>query len=188
MWPMHARPATATFRSIASRRKLRGPDWAISDLMLARATDAILRRDLQISNAYDVPYLAGYSEDGKTIYIDMDLPRTFQDRRGRKVDVFRYLFLHETIEKTLLQAFDLKYQHAHQIALRVEAAAVRADGVMWKEYDDFMKKQIKVADEDQELTLPPDLDLTPYEDEHDVAMLKRMRAAQPKLKRRSRRH
>ena len=46
----------------------------------------------------------------------------------------------------------------------------------WGEYDRFMAKYIKEADDAID-RLPPDLDIKPYRDEHDVKLLKRMRAA-----------
>ena len=60
------------------------------------------------------------------------------------------------------------------------AAAVRADGVSWAEYDGFMQECIKEAAEDQSMVLPHDLDLTPYIDEHDDEILVRMRASMAK--------
>ena len=164
----------------ARRDRLRGPDWAMSRQMMARAADAIIRRDIRLCTDFDVPYLAGYSLDGRTIYIDKDFRPAFTSKEGRKADANRYLFIHEVTEKTLLLGLGLCYQHAHQIALHVEQATVRADGIGWEEYDDFVQPQVKEADEDMTLTLPPDLDLTPYEDEHDAAMLKRMAEARRK--------
>ena len=158
--------------------KLRGEDWVISELMLDRAIDAIGRR-VTCVRRFDVPYLAGYSLDGKTIYIDKDLPTGFTTR-GQQVKTDRYLILHEAVEKSILLHFGMKYQHAHQIALRAEQAAVRADGVSWGEYDAFMQECIKEAAEDQSMLLPHDLDLTPYIDEHDDEILVRMRASMAK--------
>jgi hypothetical protein len=141
--------------------------------MLKSAVDAILA-STKLDRSHDVPYLAGYSRDGKTIYIDKDLPRSFS-AGGTRVRVDRFLILHEAVEKTLLDSLMLVYQHAHQIALRAEQAAVRAAGVSWRQYDRFMARYIKEADDVID-RLPPDLDIKPYRDEHDMALLKRMRA------------
>jgi hypothetical protein len=48
----------------------------VSSLMLDRALDAVVRRVKNLDREHDVPYLAGYSNDGKTIYIDRHMPRT----------------------------------------------------------------------------------------------------------------
>ena len=48
-------------------KKLRIPEWYVSSLMMDRALDAIVRRAKEINRQHDIPYLAGYSIDGKTI-------------------------------------------------------------------------------------------------------------------------
>jgi len=148
-------------------------DWHISNEMLDETLNTILKH-IVVNREYDVPYLAGYSKDGKTIYIDKHIPKFFKTSNNKKVNTTKYLVLHEAIEKTLMDSLGLHYQHAHQIALRVEKDAVLADNISWEEYNDFMEKLIKeVADEKIE-KLPEDLDLTPYKDEHDFKLLKRM--------------
>src|SRR5215472_12600613 len=54
----------------APHKKLKIPEWYVSSLMLDRALDAIVRRVKKFDRRHDIPYLAGYSRDGKTIYID----------------------------------------------------------------------------------------------------------------------
>lgn len=156
--------------------KLRVPDWFVSGLMLDRALDAILLRVRRLDRTHDVPYLAGYSRDGKTIYIDRHLPRSFR-YRGRTIEVDRYLILHEEVEKTLIDQLDLHYLHAHQIATRAEEAAVRADRIPWRSYDRFMQKYVKSIGDERLSKIPADLDLKPYRDYHDYALMESMRAA-----------
>jgi hypothetical protein len=162
-------------------RKLRGPDWHISELMLDRTIDAIYRR-LPVNRTYHVPYLAGYSTDCSQIYIDKDLPPSFINSDGERVDIDRYLLLHEAVEKSLIDTLGLRYQHAHQVALRAEQAAVRADGVSWNEYDNFMMKFVKEMGDEKVSHIPPDLDLKPYIDEHDTEILEQMRVLIKKAK------
>jgi hypothetical protein len=152
---------------ISAHERLGVPDTYVSSLMLDRALDAILRRVGSYDRDHDVPYLAGYSLDGKTIYIDRHLPET----------VDRYLILHEEVEKTLIDRLGLHYQHAHQIATRAEEAAVRADGISWRAYDRFMQKFVKQVGDERLSKLPPDLDLKPYRDEHDYDLMRRMKTA-----------
>jgi hypothetical protein len=152
------------------------PDTYVSGLMLDRALDAIERRIKTIDRDHDIPYLAGYSLDGKTIFIDRHLPRTFP-HKGRAIAVDRYLLLHEEVEKTLIDQLALHYQHAHQIATRAEEAAVRADGVSWRAYDRFMQQYVKEMGDERLTKLPANLDLKPYRDEHDYDLMRRMEAA-----------
>src|SRR6516225_2853836 len=130
----------------------------------------------KLDRKHDIPYLAGYSLDGKTIYIDRHMPQAFQFR-GRTVETDRFLILHEEVEKTLIDQLGLHYLHAHQIATRAEEAAVRAAGITWRDYDRFMQKYVKRADDEGLTKVPADLDLKPYRDEHDNELLKRMAAA-----------
>ncbi len=60
---------------------------------------------------------------------------------------------------------------------RAEEAAVRAAGVLWRDYDRFMQKHVKSIGDERLTKVPPDLDLKPYRDEHDFDLLKRMHEA-----------
>ena len=160
----------------APHKKLRIPEWYVSSLMLDRALDAIVRRVKNLDRKHDIPYLAGYSKDGKTIYIDRHMPRTMS-HKGREIDTDRFLILHEEVEKTLIDQLNLHYLHAHQIATRAEEAAVRAAGLGWREYDRFMQKYVKRIGDERLKKVPADLDLKPYRDEHDFDLLKRMNDA-----------
>ena len=160
----------------APHERLRLPEWYVSRLMMDRALDAVVRRVNKLDRAHDVPYLAGYSLDGKTIYIDRHMPRAFRFR-GRSVETDRFLILHEEVEKTLIDQLGLHYLHAHQIATRAEQAAVRAAGITWRDYDRFMQKYVKTIGDERLTKVPKDLDLKPYRDEHDTDLLVRMAAA-----------
>jgi hypothetical protein len=161
---------------VGAHERLRVPDTYVSSLMLDRALNAIARRVGAIDRTHDIPYLAGYSTDGKRIYIDRHLPRSFL-YKGKKIEVDRYLLLHEEVEKTLIDQLNLHYQHAHQIATRAEEAAVRADGVSWRAYDRFMQQYVKEMGDERLTKLPADLDLKPYRDEHDYDLMRRMKSA-----------
>jgi hypothetical protein len=160
----------------APHKRLRLPEWYVSSLMMDRALDAICRRVKKLDRKHDIPYLAGYSLDGKTIYIDRHMPESFK-YRGRVVDTDRFLILHEEVEKTLIDQLGLHYLHAHQIATRAEAAAVRAAGIDWRDYDRFMQKYVKSIGDERLKKVPKDLDLKPYRDEHDDDLLHRMLAS-----------
>lgn len=160
----------------APHAKLHTPNWFVSSLMLDRALDAILRRVKKLDRSHDVPYLAGYSMDGKTIYIDRHLPTHFK-YRGRTIEVDRFLIMHEEVEKTLIDQLGLHYLHAHQIATRAEEAAVRAQRISWRAYDRFMQKYVKSVGDEGLKKVPKDLDLKPYRDYHDWDLMQRMENA-----------
>lgn len=155
--------------------KLPAPhDWDLSAEILDATMQAIDEK-FHVSRAYHIPYLAGYSEGEpgspltRTIYIDHRMPDHFVPKDGgRTVKTDQYLVLHEAIEVTL-EALEIPYQLRHQIALRVELAAVAADGVNVEEYNEFMAYWIDALEKEGYDDLPPDLDMTPYEDEEEFA-------------------
>jgi hypothetical protein len=68
---------------------------------LCQPAGAVVRRAKTLDRKHDIPYLADYSKDGKTIYIDRHMPSSFR-YDGRDVNTDRYLILHEEVEKTLI--------------------------------------------------------------------------------------
>jgi len=158
----------------ASKRHRHVADWEISNVMMDHAVRSIRAR-AHLERGYDIPYLAGYSLDGHTIFIDRHTPKSFV-YKGRRVMTDRFLIVHEAVEKSLIQLLGMHYLTAHQIALRAEQAAVRAEGIDWRSYDNFMQQYIKVIGDEDLSRVPQTLDLTPYRDFHDTAELKKMRA------------
>jgi hypothetical protein len=155
------------------QRELRHKSEDIDDLVLLDVVKALGRRVRKITRAYDIPYIAGYSEDGKTVFIDRHLPRSFRWLL-KTVRVEPFLLTHEIVEKALLDELRLHYLHAHQIAVRAERDAVKAAGVSWRTYQSFMKKHEKPIEEERLIRVPRDLDLTPYRDEKDFGLLQRL--------------
>jgi hypothetical protein len=143
-----------------------------SDVLLD-AVKAIRRRVRAVNRSYDIPYIAGYSVDGRTVFIDRHLPRSFHWLM-KTVRVEPFLMTHEIVEKALLDELRLHYLHAHQIAVRAERDAVRAAGVSWWAYQSFMKKHERQIEEEKLVKVPRNLDLTPYRDEKDFAVLERL--------------
>src|SRR4030095_16610692 len=126
--------------------------------VLGDVVRALRRRVRAVSHDYDIPYIAGYSSDGETVYIDRHLPRSFRWLM-KPVRVEPFLLTHEIVEKALLDQLRLHYLHAHQIALRAERDAVKAAGVPWWVYQRFMKAHEKVIEEERLIRVPSTLDL-----------------------------
>ena len=150
------------------------PEWVIGKVMMTHALNSIRAR-VHLERSYDIPYLAGYSLDGHTIFIDRHMPKSFV-YRGSRVFTDRFLIVHEAVEKSLIQLLGMHYLTSHQIALHAEQAAVRAEGVKWDAYNAFMEEYIKVIGDENLTRVPDTLDLTPYVDFHDSAELNQMRA------------
>lgn len=158
-------------------------EWIIGTEMMDHALRAIRART-HLERGYDIPYLAGYSLDGHVIFIDRHMPTGFTWRR-RKISTDRFLIVHEAVEKSLIQLLGMHYLHAHQVALRAEQAAVRAEGIEWEAYDEFMQEYIKDIEDERLTKVPETLDLTPYRDFHDAETLKRMRQCMVPVKTRT---
>ena len=152
-------------------REVRHKSEDIEDDVLLDAVRAIGRRVRVINRDYDIPYIAGYSIDGNTVFIDRHLPRSFRWLM-KTVRVEPFMLTHEIVEKALLDELRLHYLHAHQIALRAERDAVKAAGVSWWVYQGFMKKHEKPIQDEKVTKVPANLDLTPYRDEKDFALLR----------------
>lgn len=138
-----------------------------------RAIRIILRK-FPPNKDYEVPYVAGYSGDGKTIYID----RTVRTVRYSGFTSDDFLTVHEVMEKALLMGkLGLRYQEAHQCALRLEKATIEISGNNWKNYDDLMRSYIQTTYR-LPRSVPHDLDLTPYRDENDTEYVRKMESLQ----------
>jgi hypothetical protein len=154
-------------------REVRHKSEDIEDDVLLDVVKAIGRRVRIVNREYDIPYIAGYSKDGRTVFIDRHLPKSFRWLM-KTVRVDPFLLTHEIVEKALLDELRLHYLHAHQIALRAERDAVKAAGVPWWVYEGFMKKHEKQIEEEKLIHVPANLDLTPYKDEKDFDLLRRL--------------
>jgi hypothetical protein len=67
----------------APHKKLKLPEWYVSDLMLERVLDAIIRRLKKLDREHDIPYLAGYNIDG-TIITSTAICRRRSNRRAEQ--------------------------------------------------------------------------------------------------------
>jgi hypothetical protein len=95
------------------QKELRHKSEDIDDPVLLDVVKALRRRVRRVSHDYDIPYIAGYSVDGKTIFIDRHLPRTIRWLL-KTVRVEPFLLTHEIVEKAMLDELRLHYLHAHQ--------------------------------------------------------------------------
>lgn len=113
---------------------------------------------VRVVKEFDVPAMAGYSYDARTIYIDRDLDTII----GSGVDIEPYLVLHEIAEKALVDFFGMDYEDAHSWATKVERNRAEEDGIDWDEYSRIFSSQLERTKSKKNKVLPPDLDMTPY--------------------------
>ena len=78
-------------------RELKHKSEDIQDAVLMDVVSAIRRRVRIVNRNYDIPCIAGYSQDGRTVFIDRHLPRTFRWLM-KTVRVEPFLRTHEIVE------------------------------------------------------------------------------------------
>ena len=152
---------------------------APSEIKRAAAMAAIAKRlkaPYTVDRSHHVPYLAGYSRDGKTIYIDADMPESFS-YRGKTIHTDRFLILHERIEKALIDELDYGYWQAHRIAEAQEEDEEGSTGAPQAAFRKFYAPFIKADEHEKLVKVPADLDLTPYRAKPvDKALLRHLEA------------
>lgn len=148
----------------------------ITHKMIIDSLDSIASK-VKVVCDYDIPYVAGYSQSGETVYIDRHMPETENDNDGN-YPIRKLLVAHETIEKALIDEYKVHYLVAHQIALVIEQTLTEALGLDWKIENEIMQKYVKEIDKENLSNCPSDLDLTPYQDEDDYKKIKEMLKAE----------
>lgn len=143
------------------------PDQALSKRHIDEAINTLLQR-IEIDNQHWIPYLGGYSKDWKVhpeVYFDARFPDSLKVG-GKTMQPYRYILIHECVEKALMDELGLSYEVAHDFATSAEKSAVEADGFNWAAYTIALRPYIKdVYKKADGLQAPADLDLAPYQQE-----------------------
>lgn len=134
---------------------------------------AWLKQPRAINRSFELPYLGGYSQDGRTVYFDRRVPIAAIKIGRLFVNVLPFLITHETVEKALIDLYGYKYQAAHEVATEAEHRKVRAAGRDIKAYEAALKPWIDSTE--VYTNVPPDLDLTPYIETKDTKNLTHIR-------------
>ena len=139
-------------------------DKALCDYFEARkeatGEPAIVRK-------WDVPYLAGSSNDDKTVYIDRRVPKRIAVKRANgkgyvSIDPAEFLAAHETSEHKAMRA-GKSYEKAHiEDGTAAERALVKAKGLLWSHYEEIMDGLLSHIEHEHPKRPPPDLYTKPY--------------------------
>lgn len=126
-----------------------------------------LYRSRQENNDYDIPFIAGYSKDGNTIYYDRHLPEEITlhlDGHSQRVNPREFIKLHEEIEKAVIDSMGWGYFHSHAVATAFEKRKVleRLGPQWWMPYQHSMDAYAKIDEHEKVTKVPSDLDMTPY--------------------------
>lgn len=140
-------------------------------------TEHGINATVTISRRFDVPFLAGASNDGRTVYIDRRVPRKLAVKRkgGRgyvSIAPDQFLATHETVEHRLMVHQKMPYLKAHAIATHAEKAAVERAGADWDNYEKVMDGLLAHIEHEKPRRAPPDLYLKPYPHDKKVLLKK----------------
>lgn len=118
-----------------------------------------------VNREYDIPFLAGTSIDGATVYIDKDFPDTIEVE-GQTYNPTMALTAHETAEDDGIHE-GLTYFEAHdQLGLPAERAVVEAAGIDFDSYNKALQPYIDKCKAKIAPNIPEDLELQPYREEN----------------------
>lgn len=121
----------------------------------------MLAGEVKVDQKHDVPFCAGMSEDGKTMYVDSKINL----KRGG-VDRTKPLMVHEVVEYLLIKYFGMKYLEAHNIAIAAEEACGRAEGLPMGKYAQLWDEDIRaVGSRGKYPNIPKDLQTQQYQQE-----------------------
>lgn len=119
----------------------------------------------------NVPYGAGTSKDGKTVYIDKRIPKTMYVL-GKTANVHMALIHHETAEK---QAMDdgMPYKEAHHtVGVKAEENYLKLHGINPQEYNDKLGAIMKKIENTPSGNTPKDIETKPYKQTGAMHLLK----------------
>ena len=115
-----------------------------------------------IQRLQDVPYLAGSSNDNKTVFIDRRVPEKIKIGE-QYLDPAKYLRIHEMTEHALMEKMDIPYTIAHKIAEEYERGVLQADGYSWKKYEETLDGYVDDTEHEKIKSAPKELYLKPYD-------------------------
>jgi hypothetical protein len=118
-------------------------------------------------NSSDVPFIAGYSNDRKTIFYDRHLPETITlklDGKTRDIRPREHIRPHETIEPIIIDVLGWSYFPAHAVATAYEKRQFiqRIGPEWWMPYTHAMDGFANSDEHERVTKVPKDLDMTPY--------------------------
>ncbi len=119
------------------------------------------------NNDFQVPYIAGYSTDGRTIYFDRNLPEKItlrHDGQSREIAPREFIRPHECFEKSVIDALGWSYFPAHAAATAYEKRNLlqRLGPEWWMPYTYAMDGYANTDEHELIKKVPKDLDMTPY--------------------------
>lgn len=139
-------------------------------------TKSLFERPFTVDRAHTPPYVAGYSNDGHTIFIHHDFPKSMTVG-SRTFDPEPFVVEHERVEKAFIDAREHRYQTAHSdYATQAEHDALKAHLGFTPEdirsYDAQMSHLARRIAKLPNKQIPTNLDTTPYRHTGNMAAVR----------------
>ncbi|EQD80593.1 hypothetical protein B1A_00732, partial [mine drainage metagenome] len=175
----YAKPAyiKATSKQIIQKKEsvqLDGNNLMYKGAVMGTLVIKKLGSDIKIDAGYDIKYTGGYSNDGKTIYMDRNFPKTLSIA-GKEVNTLESIGRHHELTEKWLTDDEYEYPYAHEIADGIEKLYVESLGIDWKAYSDEVAKHLHDTYARKLQKSPKDLDLSPYIYSHDNKAIEEIR-------------
>lgn len=137
---------------------------------------------VMFNNKYEIPFIFGLSNDGRTIYFDRRFPRYFK-YRGRTIDNYELLKTSELI-RVSLGKLGINSADANEVCARIESRIVKKE-LNWNSEryaKDFLAKHAYDGGNEFHKKLPHDIDLSDLgissQQKSEMAVLQRYRMSE----------
>jgi hypothetical protein len=111
-----------------------------------------LARPYTTDFSHKIPFTGGSSADGRTYYVDPDVPTALR----------RYVVWHERVQKALRDELRMSYEQAHRIATCAERLMVEGEGHSWQAYKHAVGKPVRINEAHPDSRMPAGFDVGPY--------------------------
>lgn len=138
----------------------RVPEAPPSPTITPLSVDYPTGREPSIVSGLAIQGMGGTGADPGTVYISRSLPQVI-DIDGQPVDAHRFIAVHETTERRLMDA-GYTYEEAHPQATAAEHNAVRKAGIDPVAYEEALAPYEAAAKKEALAAAPADLDTRPY--------------------------
>ncbi len=160
--PDYIRVSTKARASIGSQLQKRGRAVYAGTVRVGAITRTKSGKDVKASTDYEIGYIGGYSNDGRTVFLDRRFPKILVVG-GKKVSTVESIARrHEVVEKWMIDD-GFSYPYSHKIATQTERRYVEQLGIGWYAYDKITKKHIRIISKLGAKKIPKNLDMSPYE-------------------------
>lgn len=110
---------------------------------------------------HKIPLTGGSSKDGRTYYLDRDVPQKLR----------QFVLWHERVEKALRTVKGMSYDRAHNLATAAERMNVEESGRDWTAYKREIAGIVRANEKEAPHKMPAGFDTGPYRESNSMGMI-----------------